>query len=111
MHSSLGPARFASYVAIRESAANRRLSQPELMPNLGFPSAPVRRDRLAGQNFIIRHNSIYRWLVAKYRTFRRVTGTRKSLFLTFVTAHGLAPGDYVSELVANEVSGAALFEP
>ena len=44
-------------------------------------------------------------------TFRRVTGTRKSLFLTFVTAHGLAPGDYVTELVANEVSAAALFEP
>jgi uncharacterized protein len=44
-------------------------------------------------------------------TFRRVTGTRKSLFLTFVTTHGLAPGDYVTELVANEVSAAALFEP
>jgi hypothetical protein len=44
-------------------------------------------------------------------TFRRVTGTRKSLFLTFVTAHGLAPGDCVTELVANEVSAAALFEP
>jgi hypothetical protein len=43
--------------------------------------------------------------------FRRVTGTRKSLFLTFVTAHGIAPGDYVAELVANEVSAAALFEP
>jgi hypothetical protein len=43
-------------------------------------------------------------------TFRRVTSTRKSLFLTFVTAHGLAPGDYVTELVANEVSAAALFE-
>jgi len=44
-------------------------------------------------------------------TFRRVTGTRKSLFLTFVTARGLAPGDYVTELVVNEVSAAALFEP
>jgi hypothetical protein len=44
-------------------------------------------------------------------TFRRVTGTRKSLFLTFVTTHRLAPGDYVTELVANEVSAAALFEP
>jgi len=38
----------------------------------------------------------------------RVTGTRKSLFLTFVTAHGLAAGDYVTELVANEVRAAAL---
>jgi hypothetical protein len=28
-----------------------------------------------------------------------------------VTAHGLAPGDYVTELVANEVSATALFEP
>jgi hypothetical protein len=36
--------------------------------------------------------------------FRRVTGTRKSLFLTFVTANGIAPGDYVTELVANEVN-------
>ena len=43
--------------------------------------------------------------------FRRVTGTRKSLFLTFITAHGIAPGDNVTELVANEVSAAALFEP
>jgi hypothetical protein len=44
-------------------------------------------------------------------TFRRVTGTRKSLFLTFVTSHGLAPGDYVTELVANDMSAAVLFEP
>jgi hypothetical protein len=43
-------------------------------------------------------------------TFRRVTRTRKSLFLTFITAHGLAPGDYVTELVANDVSAAALFD-
>jgi hypothetical protein len=27
------------------------------------------------------------------------------------TAHGLAPGDYVTEFVANEVSATALFEP
>ena len=47
----------------------------------------------------------------RVETFRRVTGTRKSLFLTFVTAHGLAPGDHVDELVSNEVSAAALFEP
>ena len=43
-------------------------------------------------------------------TFRRVTGTRKSLFLTFLTAHGLAPGNYVDELVANDVRATALFE-
>ena len=43
--------------------------------------------------------------------FRRVTRTRKSLFLTFVTAHGIAPGDYVTELVANEVNATALFDP
>jgi hypothetical protein len=46
----------------------------------------------------------------RIETFRRTTGTRKSLFLTFVTACGLAPGDYVSELVANEVTAEALFE-
>ena len=50
-------------------------------------------------------------LRGRAETFRRATGTRKSLFLTFVTTHGLAPGDYVTELVANEVKATALFAP
>jgi hypothetical protein len=64
----------------------------------------------SGAPFVIdkRHAGTLR---ERTETFRRVTGTRKSLFLTLVTAHGLAPGDYVTELVANEVSAAPLFEP
>ncbi|MGH8208224.1 MAG: hypothetical protein ACREU6_01260, partial [Steroidobacteraceae bacterium] len=41
--------------------------------------------------------------------FRRVTGTHKSLFITFVTVHGVSPGAHASELVANEVRADALF--
>jgi hypothetical protein len=41
--------------------------------------------------------------------FRRVTGTHKSLFITFVTVHGVSSGAYASELVANEVRADALF--
>ena len=42
-------------------------------------------------------------------SFRRVTGTRKSLLLTFITKQGVSPGTYASELVANEVHGDDLF--
>src|ERR1700679_2430606 len=41
--------------------------------------------------------------------FRRVTRTHKSLFITFVTVHGVSPGTYASELVASEVRADALF--
>jgi len=41
--------------------------------------------------------------------FRNVTGTRKSLFNTFVTVRGVAPGMYKSELVANDIRADALF--
>jgi AAA+ ATPase superfamily predicted ATPase len=41
--------------------------------------------------------------------FRRVTGTHKSLFVTFVTVHGVSAGAHASELVANEVRADALF--
>jgi uncharacterized protein len=41
--------------------------------------------------------------------FRRVTGTHKSLFITFVTVHGVSSGAHASELVANEVRADALF--
>ena len=63
----------------------------------------------SGAPFVIdkRYAAILR---QRLETFRRVTGTRKSLFLTFVTAHGLAPGGHVGDLVANQVEAAALFE-
>jgi hypothetical protein len=41
--------------------------------------------------------------------FRRVTRTRKSLFITFVTVHGVSPGTYASELVETDVRADALF--
>jgi uncharacterized protein len=49
------------------------------------------------------------WLRERSDLFRRVTGTHKSLFITFVTTHGVAPGSQVSGLVANDVRADALF--
>jgi hypothetical protein len=48
-------------------------------------------------------------LRTKLDTFRRVTRTRKSLFLTMVTTHGVKPNDYQMELVQNSVTADALF--
>jgi hypothetical protein len=45
----------------------------------------------------------------KLETFRRVTGTRKALFLTMVTAGGVKENPYRSELVANTIPVEALF--
>jgi hypothetical protein len=45
----------------------------------------------------------------KIQTFRRVTGTRKALFLTMVTAYGVKRNDYQVELVQNSVTADALF--
>lgn len=41
--------------------------------------------------------------------FRRVTGTRKALFLTMVTTYGVKRNDYQVELVQNSVTADALF--
>jgi len=49
--------------------------------------------------------------MAKYGREHVSRRSRLGTSRTFVTAHGLAPGDYVTELVANEASAAALFEP
>ena len=46
----------------------------------------------------------------KVQTFRRVTGTRKALFLTMVTTYGVKRNDYQIELVQNSVMADALFE-
>ena len=43
--------------------------------------------------------------------FRRETGTSKTLFNTFITTRGVAPNGYADELVAAQVTAAALFEP
>jgi len=48
-------------------------------------------------------------LRARSDTFRRVTGTRKSVLLTFITKQGVAAGPYTSELVANQVRSEDLF--
>jgi uncharacterized protein len=41
--------------------------------------------------------------------FRRVTGTRKTLFNTLVTTHGLARNAYAAELISAEVGADVLF--
>ena len=48
---------------------------------------------------------------SKLEVFRRVTGTRKALFLVMVSAHGLKANEYQAELVQNVVPLEALFEP
>jgi len=45
----------------------------------------------------------------KRDTFRRVTGTRKNIFLTLVTTFGITDNTYAKELVANSVLADELF--
>jgi hypothetical protein len=45
----------------------------------------------------------------KRDTFRRITGTRKNLFLTLVTTFGIADNAHAKELVANSVLADELF--
>ena len=49
-------------------------------------------------------------LMAKTEAFRSSTRTRKSLFITFVTTHGLRQNAYSRQLVENELTMEALFE-
>jgi hypothetical protein len=46
----------------------------------------------------------------KLGVFRRVTGTRKSLFLTLVTTFGISDNTYQAELVQNSLTAESLFE-
>ncbi len=48
-------------------------------------------------------------LRAKLDTFKRITATRKAIFLTFVTSDGLARNEYASQLVQNDVTSEVLF--
>lgn len=45
----------------------------------------------------------------KVGTFRGVTGTRKNLFLAFLTTHGVTPNAYAQELVQSEITTDQLF--
>ncbi len=47
----------------------------------------------------------------KQQIFQSITKTRKALFLTMVTTHGLADNAYSQELVNNRVEAEALFSP
>lgn len=51
-----------------------------------------------------------RELRQKRATFREATGTRKTLFLTFVTTYGVKANELKTELVQNEVTADALFD-
>lgn len=46
----------------------------------------------------------------KRDTFRQVTGTRKNIFITIVTTHGIADNAYAKELVASHVEAETLFK-
>jgi uncharacterized protein len=48
-------------------------------------------------------------LRTKLDVFRRATATRKALFLTLVTTHGVKPNPYQAELVQASVTANALF--
>jgi hypothetical protein len=50
-------------------------------------------------------------LRSKLEVFRRVTATRKAVFLAIVTTAGLRPNEYQAELVQNVVELQALFAP
>jgi len=52
-----------------------------------------------------------RELRSKIEVFRRVTATRKAVFLAIVTTAGLRANEYQAELVQNEVKLQALFAP
>ena len=52
-----------------------------------------------------------RRLRERRETFRRVTGTTKNVFLTFVTTHGVKSNPAALELVDSQVSMEALFAP
>lgn len=49
-------------------------------------------------------------LMTKTEAFRSATRTRKSIFVAFVTTHGLAQNAYSRQIVQNELSMEALFE-
>jgi len=46
----------------------------------------------------------------KIGTFRGVTETRKNLFLTFLTTHGVNDNEYSKELVSNQITTDQLFQ-
>ena len=50
-----------------------------------------------------------RELRRKVAVFQGVTGTRKNVFLTFLTVHGMAPNAYAKELVPVELTTDCLF--
>lgn len=47
----------------------------------------------------------------KRETFRTVTGTRKTLFLTMVTTFGITRNEYGNELISNDLTMDSLFVP
>jgi uncharacterized protein len=49
-------------------------------------------------------------LKQKIGVFKAATGTRKALFLTFITTYGLANNEYAGSLVQNSLTMDALFE-
>ena len=49
-------------------------------------------------------------LEAKLRIFRENTGTRKQLFLTMITTHGVKENEYKVNLVSNDLTMDVLFE-
>jgi len=46
----------------------------------------------------------------KLQVFREVSGTKKNVFLTFLTTHGLTPNAYSRELVQESITTEALFK-
>lgn len=44
------------------------------------------------------------------QVFREVSGTKKNVFLTFLTTHGLTPNAYSRELVQESITSEALFQ-
>lgn len=56
------------------------------------------------------HSIDYHELRRKVAVFKGVTATRKNVFLTFLTTHGITPNAYAKELVPVELAIECLFE-
>jgi uncharacterized protein len=64
--------------------------------------------KFSEQAFIV-DKAYARELAHKRDTFRIATGTKKALFLTLVTSHGVMPNDHAREIVGQTVNLEALF--
>lgn len=92
----------------RPAAADERGAQIDLLIDRRDGIINVCEMKYSDTEFIV-DKQYAQELRNKLNVFRRVTATRKSLFLTMVTTHGVAANSHSSELVQNIIHAEALF--